>query len=416
METKTEVSPKTGRGKLLARSKKFIFSTAIADSASKLSRINFRYGLAKMHLAQSHLGMEPTATFIAAPDCTITRNIHRWRNGIGYGGKITWGNGTSPLVFVDTMPNACGMLVGSIDEIPDPIELIQRVHEMNDSSGEIELESVPLQWNFGSGNHFINVFEVFPNPAVSGSSDLPQFTFIFHSSPSELKGDDNPKDFGLYYHESEALQHFTDTLETPFGDIHFLVDNNAKNYYDFFKWADSFGAKRRLLAAKMIFGEDFKVISNTTHQGMVNQNEVALGAHVFTDSQDILYPLTLRSDLPCYLLKGIPNFSEDLLSSLNFMDRMYEFGLEDRLINANILPHGGGYTFPHIVAIPEIFETVEKRRYFSVDLGTGIGTLMFESPRELQFAYRGRNVLIHTVELGLGEIVARMVPRFALKI
>ena len=416
METKTEVSPQTSRSKLLSRSRQFIFSTAIEDSASKLSCVNLRYGLAKMHLAQSHLGMEPTATFITAPDCTITRNIYRWRNGIGYGGKISWGDGTSPLVFIDTMPNACGMLVGSIDEIPDPMELLQKIHELNDSSGEIELDGVPLYWNFGEGNHFINVFEVFPNPAVSGSADLPQYTFITHSSPSELKGDDNPKNIGMYYHKSKTLQHFAETLETPFGDIHYLVDNNAKNYLDFFKWADNFGAKRRLLAAKMIFGDQFDVITNATHQGMVHLNEVVLGAHVFTDKPDLLYPLALRSDLPCYLLKGIPNFSEDLLSSLNFMDRMYQYGLEDRLVNANILPHGGGYTFPHIVAVPEIFETVEKRRYFSVDLGTGIGTLMFESPRELQFTYRGRNVLIHTVELGLGEIVARMVPRFAIKI
>ena len=146
-----EVIQSMGRGKLLSRSKQFIFSTAIEDSASKLSRINFRYGLAKMHLVQSYLGMDPTATFIAAPDCTITRNIERWRNGIGYGGKITWGDNTDPIVFVDTMPNACGMLVGSLNEIPDPIELIQKVHELNDSSGEIEIEGIPIHWNFNTG-------------------------------------------------------------------------------------------------------------------------------------------------------------------------------------------------------------------------------------------------------------------------
>ena len=412
-----EVIQSMGRGKLLSRSKQFIFSTAIEDSASKLSRINFRYGLAKMHLVQSYLGMDPTATFIAAPDCTITRNIERWRNGIGYGGKITWGDNTDPIVFVDTMPNACGMLVGSLNEIPDPIELIQKVHELNDSSGEIEIEGIPIHWNFGSGNHFVNVFEVHPNPAVSESSDLPEYAFITHSSPSELKTDDNPKGMGLYHHMSDTVKYFSETLETPFGDIHYLVDNNARRYYEFFKWADTIGAKRRVLAAEMIFGKDFDVISDTTHQGMKSLNEVVLGAYSFhNSSQEQLYPVTLRADLPCYLMKGIPNFSEEAVSSLNFKERMERFGLEDRIKNADILPHGGGYVFPHIVAIPEIFETVEKRRYFSVDLGTGIGSLMFESPRELQFAYRGRSVVIHAVELGLGEIVARMVPRFALKI
>ncbi len=370
-----------------------------------------------MHLVQSKLGMDPTATFIAAPDCTITRNIRRWRNGIGYGGKITWGDGNEPLVFIDTMPNACGMLVGSLNEIPDPIELIQKVHELNDSSGDIEIDGIPIHWNFGSGNHFINVFEVLPNPAVGESTDLPEYTFITHSSPSELRTDDNPKRMGLYYHESEALQYFAETMETPFGDIHYLVGSNATRYYDFFKWADTIGAKRRILAAEMIFGKGFDVISNTCHQGMMNLNEVVLGAYTFKNSsQNQFFPITLRADLPCYLMKGISNFSDEAVETLNFKERMEKFGLEERIKNANILPHGGGYAFPHIIAIPEIFETVEKRRYFSVDLGTGIGTLMFESPRDLQFTYRGRSVVIHTVELGLGEIVARMVPRFALKI
>ncbi|MFX0184459.1 MAG: hypothetical protein ACFE95_15360 [Candidatus Hodarchaeota archaeon] len=404
------------RIKLLERSKKFIFSTALEDSASKLCRLNFRYGLAKMHLIQEHLGMDPNATFIAAPDATITRNLDRWRNGIGYGGKITWGDGNEPLVFIDTMPNACGMLVGSLEEIPDPTELIQRVHEMNDSSGEVKIDGIPIYWNFGSGNHFINVFDIFHNPAVSDSANLPLHAFIIHSSPAELKGDNNPKKMGLYYNESEELRYFSETLETPFGDIHYLEGNNALNYYEFFQYAKKIGRERRLLAGEMLFGNQFEVITNNVHQGMVHLNEVALGCHVFNDPQKELFPLTLRSDLPCYLMKGIPNFTDEAMESLNFMDRARKYGLEDRLSNANILPHGGGYTFPHIVAIPEIFETVEKRRYFSVDLGTGIGSMMFETPRELQFSYRGRNVVVQTVDLGLGEIVARLVPRFALKI
>ena len=335
-----EINRNMSRGKLLSRSKQFIFSTAIDDSASKLSLINSRYGLAKMHLVQSHLGLDPTATFIAAPDCTITRNINRWRNGIGYGGKITWGDGLEPLVFVDTMPNACGMLVGSLNEIPDPTELIQKVHELNDSSGDVEIDGIPIQWNFGKGNHFINVFDVHPNPAVSESADLPNYTFITHSSPSELQTDDNPKAMGLYYHKSEALQYFSETMETPFGDIHYLVGDNARRYYDFFEWANTIGAKRRILAAEMIFGKDFDVISNICHQGMKNINEVVLGAYTFTDTRDdLFFPVTLRADLPCYLLKGIPNFSEEAVETLNFKDRMERFGLEDRIQNANILPH-----------------------------------------------------------------------------
>jgi hypothetical protein len=127
----TEQLPKK-RSNLLNRAKSFIFSTAVGDVASKLCRLNFQFGLAKMHLVQEHLGLQSDASFIAAPDCTISRNVHRWRNGIGYGGKVSWGDGTQPIIFIDTMPNACGMLVGSLDEPPDPTKLIQRIHEMND--------------------------------------------------------------------------------------------------------------------------------------------------------------------------------------------------------------------------------------------------------------------------------------------
>ncbi|MFX0084044.1 MAG: hypothetical protein ACFFAU_00085 [Candidatus Hodarchaeota archaeon] len=404
------------RGKLLDRAKKFIFSTALPDSASTLCRLNFRYGLAKMHIVQEELGMEPTASFIAAPDCTITRNLQRWRSGIGYGGKITWGDGKEPIVFIDTMPNGCGMLVGSLDEIPDPMELIQRVHEMTERGGEIELDGIPIYWNFGVGNHFINVFEISRNPAVGYSHELPQYSFIIHSSPVELKTDNNPKNLGLYYHESENLRYFSETSETPFGDIHYLVGENAQNYFKFYQYAKSFGKKRRHLAAELLFGKDFDVITDKTHQGLVHLNEVSLGCYVFDGMEDELFPLTLRADLPCYLMKGVHNFTENAMENLHFTNRAVKYGLTERLMNANILPHGGGYTFNHIISIPEIFETVEKRRYFSVDLGTGIGSQIFETPRELEFSYRGRNVLVQTIDLGLGEIVARMVPRFALKI
>ena len=411
-----ETIHKMSRGDILSRAKKFIFSTALDDSASKLCQLNFQYGLAKMHLVQEFEGLNPNTSFIAAPDCTITRNIHRWRNGIGYGGKITWGEGDDPIVFIDTMPNACGMLLGSLEEVPDPIELIQSVHDMNEEDNQVEIEGIPIHWNFGSGNHFINIFEIIPNPAVSSSMDLPQFSFVMHSSPSELKSDINHQIMGLYLSESKVLQEICKVLDTPFGTINYLTEQEAEDYFQFYKWADNFGKKRRHLAGTLLFGDDFQVIAHTSHQGMIHKNETALGSHVFNPNENELFPLTLRADLPCYLMKGIPNFTEEAMESLNFSERARKYGIEERIKNANILPHGGGYTFPHIIAVPEIFETVDKRRYFSVDLGTGIGTMMFESPRELQFAYRGRTVVIQTVDLGLGEIVARMQPLVALKI
>ncbi|MHA1339806.1 MAG: hypothetical protein ACTSRZ_06675 [Promethearchaeota archaeon] len=115
---------------LLARAKKHYFSLGIDDGVASLCKWNFIYGLAKLHYAQELLGLEPNATFISTPDETISRNTARWKSGYGYGGKLTWNNKPEKLIVVDTKPNACGMLVGGIDEIPTYKELVKRLNIM----------------------------------------------------------------------------------------------------------------------------------------------------------------------------------------------------------------------------------------------------------------------------------------------
>ena len=78
---------------LLRRAEKHVFSTGLNDATSHLAKVNMKYGLAKMHIAQRAFGIRPDATFISSPDETVTRNVTRWEQGVSYGGKITWGNG-----------------------------------------------------------------------------------------------------------------------------------------------------------------------------------------------------------------------------------------------------------------------------------------------------------------------------------
>ncbi|MHA1957177.1 MAG: hypothetical protein ACW968_09650, partial [Candidatus Thorarchaeota archaeon] len=73
---------------------------------------------------------EPDATFIGAPDATITRNLKRWNGGFGYGGKLAWGDGSNDLLILDSMPNACGMLVGGLETLPDMDSLLEKVNSM----------------------------------------------------------------------------------------------------------------------------------------------------------------------------------------------------------------------------------------------------------------------------------------------
>jgi hypothetical protein len=127
--------------------------------------------------------------------------------------------------------------------------------------------------------------------------------------------------------------------------------------------------------------------------------------------------MALRADLPAYLLEGIPNLNDDVIEYLGFEKRAKKFKIMDRLTNANILPHGGGYEYPHLLRVKHVLEGKNNQRYFVTDMGTGHESeMVFTTPRELQFTYRGRQVLAKTLELGLGHVVANLMPRIVLKV
>jgi hypothetical protein len=407
----TSLSP----GEILSRAKKFIFSTGIDDSACRLTLANVNYGLAKTHLLQEFLGEEPNATFISAPDLTITRNNARWNNGIGYGGRYSWGDGLNPLIILDFMPNACGMLVGGLDEIPGPEILIKAVHELKEEDQVIA--GIPINWDFAGSNHFVSVYEV--DPLSIEAQDLPKYAFVVHGGAPELKGDNQvDKGFGLYYNESSTLQEMAQVLETPFGPIKYLEGHEAKNYLNFFDHVEAFSKKRRRLAAKILFEKHYtSEITNPCHQGLFSFNDVNLGSQNTVDpaTPHHIFPLALRADLPCYLVKGYQNLLEDVIVRLGFWKRAERLGVLDKLKNANILPHGAGYQFIHLSSIKRVME-IEGYRYFVLDMHNELAEKIFASPRHLQFEYRGMSIVMRCIELGLGELYARLLPRYVLKI
>ena len=373
------------------------------------------YGLAKIHYLQDFLGEQPTATFVSAPDLTATRNETRWANGIGYGGKYSWGDGSSPYVILDLMPNACGILVGGLDEIPDPEVFVKSFHELKEEDQTIN--GTPIKWDFASSNHFASMYEV--EPLAGGAENLPDYVFMVHGGAPEFKGDNSiGKGFGLYYSESATLREMSLTLETPFGTINYLQDSEAKDYFQFYKYVEDFAKKRRVLAAKILFGDLFSSeITNPCHQGMFSLNETNLGSQNTLDSSTShrIFPLALRSDLPCYLVKGNENLSEEVILRLGFWKRAERLEVFERLMKANILPHGGGYHFGHLSSINRVME-IEKRRYFVLDMPNELAEMIFATPRHLQFQYRGMSIVMRSIELGLGILWARLLPRYVLKI
>jgi hypothetical protein len=367
-----------------------------------------QYGLAKIHFVQEKLGVTPDATFISTPDMTVTRNVNRWRSGFGYGGKISWGNGDHEFIVLNVKPNCCGMYVGGLQEVPDVSHLIQRIVKLQNK--DMKLDGVKLSWDFSKGNHFIDIFRVKSSPGYS----FPPYAFVIHSSGSELRGD-NQFGFGLYYDKSPKLMELAETIETPFGDLQILTGENARKYYEFHNFVDEFVQRRRKIAADFIFG-DHELISNVNHQKLVNMNEIILGSHQISDNpdDDNIFPLMIRPDHPAHFVKGVPNLADEQIKNLKFSERADKHGVRERLKNANILPHGAGYAFQDIVRNIEVFE-VDGTRYFSADICKDRGKKIFADLSSLEFIYRGRDVVLKTIEVGLGELAAKLIPVYVLK-
>ena len=392
----------------LDRATEHIFSMGLGDAAARMSEMNMAYGLAKIHHVQALLGDEPDATFIGTPDVTVTRNLERWDAGIGYGGKITWGGGDRPYCFPDVKPNACGMLVGGMSELPPMRELMGRLHEM---LGEpIELDGVPIQWDLGVGNHFIDVMAVEP---VLPDLDLSPYAFVMHFSGGEVRGE-NPLGMGLYWHDSPELERRCRLHDTPWGPIHVLEGRDAADYYEFFVTADNFVRRRRLMAAERIFGccEGYQVIAILHHQGLVSPNAVILGCQ--DTAAGGLVPIMLRESTPGYLFNALPNLADDVIEVLGWRERAEKCGVMDQLRRANVIPHGAGYMLAGVARVLGV-EELDGARYFVVECEEGGVEMLIGSPRDLVYSYRGRRVILKAAECRLGEIAARLQPLYVLK-
>jgi len=393
--------------RILENAAKHIFSTGIKDGATSLSVANMQYGLAKMHFMLEHKGYEPNATFISTPDETITRNVGRWEQGFSYGGKISWGNGKEKLIVLDTKPNVCGMLVAGLNDIPDPKKIIKRISDINKNSHSAY--GVEIKWDFYKGNHFIDIFEVEP---LKTKQKLPKYAVILHAGCLEFKSDIDGGP-GLYWDKSKILKEICEKVKTPFGDVHILTGSMCKNYMKVHNRAEKFAKKRREIAYKEIF-DCKKIISNITHQGLLNMNEIRLGCqHI--ESKSTLYPVSIRADLPSFLMHGKSNFSPEIIEDLGFNERSRELGVYKRLRNANIMPHGGGYFLEDSLSVKKIFE-IGYKRFFDIQMVDGVGRKIVSNMRELQFAYRDTRVVQRTEDLKLAEKAAILNPIYTLKV
>jgi hypothetical protein len=168
------------------------------------------------------------------------------------------------------------------------------------------------------------------------------------------------------------------------------------------------------MTARRLF-DDLTLYSNDTHQGLVSMNDMLLGTYLVGEREDTIFPMTLQAHLPAYLVRGRPNLSDAAIEHLGLGERARRLGLYDRLRSANIIPHGGGYTFPHLQDVLSVIE-LRQERCFELSFSTGDGQQIVSDVRDLPYSYRGLEVVERVVELGLGELVARLDPIYVLKV
>lgn len=384
------------------------FSLGVRDLASTLSYQNMMYGLGKI------LHVLGNCLCVFAPDATVTRNVKRWEYGFGYGALIRWFE--KGIIFPEIMPNACGMTIARLDELPKRRRLFERINTLDEDSN-LSLDGIPLTPDFGSGNHFLEFYRPLEvSPELEDAIPTEDYYAVLHCSSPEKKGE-------VYGMVDEG-----EKIETPLGSISVLEGESSKEYLRLWEDFESFSKRRRELLLKELLG-DCGIVVNKTHQGMFGEAEVRLGCYNTMDRSDgnDLFPVALRWDLPMYIMKGERNLTIEAVARLGFTERAEKLGLMEDLKNANILPHGGGYRFDIPYAETKIVRTGNKRYFILKEPKTTAGgaegkslsrygEITFINPRELPYEYRGKNVIEKTIEYDLGVPLGKLQPIETLKV
>jgi prepilin-type processing-associated H-X9-DG protein len=166
-------------------------------------------------------------------------------------------------------------------------------------------------------------------------------------------------------------------------------------------------SKQKCLGIGEALFDTFTPLSNVVHHGFADLNTALLSCYRFKPGADTLYPVTLRSDLPTYLVRGIPNIDPATVAEQSLPETV-----KRRIGATNILPHGGGYTFPEVTGVANTL-MVDGHRYFILNTTNG-GKRVLAYPSTLPYVYRGLEGVDRIASRQLGEIVAELHPLFSI--
>lgn len=392
----------------LDRAREHCFLAGVGDVGEQLCAANMPFGIAKIHEAQRQLGHPPDATFVGAPDATVTRNPKRWNQGFGYGGRIRW---TGDFAVLDIKSNGCGMLVGGLPAVPEHEAIAARARKLVEDG--LEVEGIPIEYDLNEGNHFLDLCQT--TRGLAGETpDAPAY-FVMHSSGHEHRHG-SPFGCGIYFDECEDLRRRARVIETPWGTLSILEGEQARWWTDVYLRVQRWNHARREAIARALLG-DFDVVINATHQGMTAMNAAHLGCYVFDEADiaaGIRFPLTIAADLPIFLIRPKPNFTERVAKETGLLARAEKHGVVDRLLGANLLPHGGGYRYPHFRGVARVIVDGPDERRFEMDRVDG-GREVIRDPKSQAFGYRGLEILDRLRELDLGTAVVESEVKYVVR-
>lgn len=365
----------------IKNAERYLFIFGAGDVSEDVGRVNSTLWVAKLHYLQEMLGYRPRALVIGAPDFSFQTTPHKFQYAVPEGAKVVWGDGSYDFVPAEMEFDFCGTLIGEAmewDTLGDVLERIQRMKRR-----EYEIDGTRIQLvNFSPGSHFLNVYEVQNHEELG----LPRKVAILHTASDEKR--DPIKEF---------VKAHSERVETPFGDSLVLRGKPTDEYVERCEEASRFARKKRQLLFEEILRND-RVIANHNHYELISPNCGIIGCYNAREGK--LFPATLDTNKPAYILSGRRTLSEQALQGLDIEGA--DEWVKEELQDAALLPHGGGHK---LLGVEQLTKVVlyDGRKVFIFDGSRAYESLMF-APR----GYRSDGVIERARSLGLAGVYATL--------
>ncbi len=375
------------------------------DLTAKLAKRVMNIGIAKIISFHRERGSDPNDVLVVfGPDGSITRNKPRFDSGVGYGCAVF----TKEYLFPSLLhPNGCGFGLYHVHNMPSLSLLMDRLQVLKKNGVPVGRQTG--KWDVWKSNHFIDLLRL---DSLSDNFShyqryLPPGEYaLIHSSQQTEKQQ-------LSYWKPDEFE----KVDTPFGRIEGLPRKSGADYLTYFKSVEKYSKDKRTSIAKNLFGEDnVTCISNPTHQGYYQENNLfamRLGLYSTLDSTGDaslpLFPIGFNGYSYIYLYEGNSNINSKYWTNAQ-LKQSEENGHTSILEKSNILPHGGGYKL--LYPFNDVKTLVHKNEfYFELFQAPIQSRMVIQNVESLEYGYRGPSEVLPLVErLNLGKEVARFKP------